>query len=122
MKEKIIVKKRMKETFENEINDFGSFFHKNAVQHYDYFLQSVGYVTSTPSDFVNVNLWLSDCFFKKRGNFYKIEHKKMGASLKIFPNKLSIFEQYDEGDFLTISCELLNDKNYGTFVFVFKKK
>lgn len=117
--EKIIVKKKFKEEI-----DFESFFIKNAVQRQDYILESVYYYLHRPLDFIDCNLWLDECSFKKEGNRYVVTHKKIAAEIAIYPNKLKIIEiEPDDGDgYKVIITRLIGDKNNGEFTFVFAPK
>jgi len=103
-------------------DSFEGFFLKNAVQHYNYTLQSVGYISGDFQQIINLNLWLDECYFKKSGSSYYIEHKKIGAKIVMPIHAMEVVEEYsDEDGNLKVTCIYRKDKNVGSFVFMFMK-
>lgn len=106
-----------------EVENFELFFLQNAIEHRNYILNSVGYVCEVfGKSLVNINLWIDECWLKSKGNFFSLEHKKIGALINIFHKSLKVFDMDEDMDSLIIKCKLPSDKNDGEYIFVFKKR
>lgn len=124
--------KRKFNEYEEESNvpligdNFEMFFNRNAVQHYDYQLQSVGYaITIGTVELININLWLDECYFKSKGRIYYVEHKKVGAKISIPTSAIEIYSQREFDNQgkkgLILYGKVARDKNEGVYQFIFIK-
>lgn len=108
-----------------EVENFGFFFVRNAIEHYDYDFIAVDYkffISGKPLLYINFSV--DECYpvRRKTEGSVLLEHKKTGAVLSIYFNTLKVIDMYQYKDVLTVTCELPMDKNNGTYNFVFKKR